>query len=232
MREASKTLALLTADEQRALSGRGLDIGCGDDPVRPDVQRFDREHGDASRVTDVISERESFDYVFSSHCLEHLPDPAAALADWWTLVRPGGALFVVVPDEDLYEQGYWPSLFNDDHKCTFTISKQRSWSPVSRNLLDLARTLPGAERVSVRLQDHGYRRALLASAIWPRGVALQASRVRRRVVRHMPFARPPLDALLAALRLPIDQTAGDAVAQLLLIAFKACGEPRPSPSPA
>jgi hypothetical protein len=40
MRETSKTLRLLTEREQRALCGKGLDIGAGDDPVRPDVQRF------------------------------------------------------------------------------------------------------------------------------------------------------------------------------------------------
>jgi hypothetical protein len=42
-----------------------------------------------------------------------------------------------VPDEDLYEQGIWPSEFNVDHKHTFTICKARSWSPVSINLTDL-----------------------------------------------------------------------------------------------
>jgi hypothetical protein len=43
-------------------------------------------------------------------------DPEAALRQWWALVRPGGYLVVVVPHEDLYEQGMWPSAFNSDHK--------------------------------------------------------------------------------------------------------------------
>ena len=116
MRETSKTRGLLTELELRTLSGKGLDIGCGDDPVRPDVQPFDVAQGDANCVTQFITDLESYDYVFSSHCLEHMYDPGSTIADWWKLVKPEGTMFVVVPDEDLYEQGYWPSLFNSDHK--------------------------------------------------------------------------------------------------------------------
>ncbi len=65
--------------------------------------------------------KRQYDFVFASHVLEHM-DPRAALEDWLSLVRPGG-LIVLVPDEDLYEQGHVPSLFNDDHKHTFTISE-------------------------------------------------------------------------------------------------------------
>jgi len=37
----------------------------------------------------------------------------------------------------MYERGIWPSKGNADHKHTFTICKDRSWSPVSINLIDL-----------------------------------------------------------------------------------------------
>jgi hypothetical protein len=69
-------------------------------------------------------------------------------------------LFVIVPDEDLYEQGFWPSRFNRDHKWTFTIAKRASWSPVSVNLLELARSLPGGEVLDIRLFDTDYDRGL------------------------------------------------------------------------
>src|SRR5262249_33847874 len=113
------------------------------------------------------------------------------------------------------------SIFNSDHKATFTISKQTSWSPVSRNLLDLMNNLPGVERVNVRLQDHGYRRKYLTAAVWPRGAAAYAGKVRSRLQRR---CQPPLGFLRTiyrALRLPIDQTQGMAVAQTLAVAFKA-----------
>ena len=156
--EASKTKKIWTAAERAWLRGSGIDIGCGLDPIFPDVRRFDREHGDANVISRHVHEQ--FDFVFSSHCLEHMHDPRAALREWWQLVRPGGVLFFLVPDEDLYEQGVFPSRFNDDHKATFTISKRLSWSPVSHNVLDLVAALPGSELISVQLHDMNYDRAL------------------------------------------------------------------------
>ena len=220
MNETSKTLQLLTEQELRYLSGRGLDIGCGSDPVRVEVERFDVEHGDANRISSFVTDLESFDYVFSSHCLEHMHDPKAALREWWKLVKPGGVMIVIVPDEDLYEQGYWPSLFNSDHKASFTISKQASWSPVSRNLADLARCLSDADLMSLRLQDHDYKWTYLAPAVWPWHVARFAVRVRNGLVHRVPFLRLPLRALYFALRLPIDQTEGGATAQNIIVVAK------------
>ena len=112
--EASKTAALWGEEVRSLLKGRGLDIGAGADPVVPGVQTFDQANGDANRIDDFI--KDEFDFVFSSHCLEHMHNPWLALGKWWKLVKPGGHLIVFVPDEDLYEQGYWPSLFNEDHK--------------------------------------------------------------------------------------------------------------------
>jgi len=40
----------------------------------------------------------SLDYVASSHVLEHAPDPVAALAEWYRVLRPGGIVYLVVPD--------------------------------------------------------------------------------------------------------------------------------------
>ncbi|MEP6620173.1 MAG: class I SAM-dependent methyltransferase [bacterium] len=220
MNETSKTLQLLSERELGFLRGRGLDIGCGSDPVRSDVQRFDIDDGDANKITQYVTDLESFDYVFSSHCLEHMHDASVALAEWWKLVKPGGVMMVVVPDEDLYEQGYWPSLFNSDHKVSFTLSKEQSWSPVSRNLADLVRELPSADPVSLRLQDHRYRRTYLAPAVWPWSVARFATRGRNAVVRRLPALRLPLRLLYLSLRLPVDQTEGQATAQNIVIVAK------------
>jgi SAM-dependent methyltransferase len=157
--EASKTKAIWGDLERSIIRGQGIDIGCGPDPIAPDVRRFDMEDGDANRITEFVDKQ--FDYVFSSHCLEHMHDPRLALREWWKLVRPGGHLVFLVPDEDLYEQGVFPSRFNPDHKATFTLSKARSWSPVSHNVLDLTRMLPDAELVSLALHDHGYDRSAI-----------------------------------------------------------------------
>jgi hypothetical protein len=53
-------------------------------------------------------------------------NPQEAIQSWFSLVKPGGHLITIVPDEDLYEQGHFPSIFNSDHKSTFTISKSNS----------------------------------------------------------------------------------------------------------
>ena len=158
MDETSKARKYWGEIEKTALKGKGIDIGCGPDPVTPDARRFDQEHGDANVASQYI--KDQFDFVYSSHCLEHMHDPRAAILDWWKLVRPGGYLFIMVPDEDLYEQGVFPSRFNPDHKATFTISKAKSWSPKSVNVLDLAQSLPGGQIISLQQQDRGYNYSL------------------------------------------------------------------------
>ncbi len=148
--------------------------------------------------------KRQYDFVFASHVLEHM-DPRAALEDWLSLVRPGG-LIVLVPDEDLYEQGHVPSLFNDDHKHTFTISKARSWYPVSVSVLDLVRGL-GAELLSVQLQDHGYDRRLLRHSPTSHQIRLLAAwRLVNRRLRGAMLARL-VDSIFVALGAPVDQTA-------------------------
>src|SRR5664279_2686764 len=158
MNESTKAKQYWGAIEKAATAGRGIDIGCGPDPVKPDARRFDLEDGDANVASQYV--KAQFDFVYSSHCLEHMHDPRMTILDWWKLVKPGGYLFVVVPDEDLYEQGVFPSRFNDDHKATFTITKSKSWSPKSINVLELANSLPGGQLVSLQLQDAGYDRSL------------------------------------------------------------------------
>lgn len=145
--------------EIRVLRGKGIDIGAGSDPVSLEAKSFDKNDGDANYITKYVNE--TFDFVYSSHCLEHMIDPRKAILEWWKLVKVGGHLFVIVPDEDLYEQGVFPSRFNPDHKATFTISKTKSWSPVSLNLYDLAKSLEGGEILSLTLQDEGYDRKLM-----------------------------------------------------------------------
>ncbi len=144
---------------ERYFVGHGIDIGCGPDlldvrlwPFAQAVDPWDLEHGDAQLMTTVADE--TYDFVYSSHTLEHVRDPAEALANWWRILKPGGTLVVVVPDEDMYEQGVWPPQWNQDHKHTFTIAKRASWSPVSRNLADLLAALEGEIVKIERLTEH------------------------------------------------------------------------------
>jgi len=149
----------------RYFVGNGLDVGGGHDslalyvelfPLIRNVVIYDAPQGDAQKLDNV--EDSSFDFLFSSHCLEHVRDPVEALTNWIRVIKPGGHLVISVPDEDLYEQGVWPSTFNSDHKLTFTLSKKTSWSPVSVNLFSLLSQFSDRVKpLSVITTDHAYR---------------------------------------------------------------------------
>lgn len=52
------------------------------------------------------------DYIFSSHCLEHVNDWVGALDHWYTRLRLGGVLFLYLPH---WEQEYWRPWNNRKH---------------------------------------------------------------------------------------------------------------------
>lgn len=131
-------------DFHKFFSGNGIDIGGAPDPLSQYTNAFrglksvvtwDLVDGDAQYMEGVKDD--TYDFVHSSHCLEHMVCPETALDHWLRIVKPGGYLIITVPEEDMYERGDWPSKRNDDHKHTFTIHKCHSWSPVSINLMDL-----------------------------------------------------------------------------------------------
>ena len=128
----------------RFFTGEGIDIGGKPDPLAryiglfagmKSVKTWDIKDGDAQFLTGIKDE--SYDFLMASHSLEHMVDVTESLRNWLRIVKPGGYLIITVPDEDLYEMGYWPSKWNGDHKHTFTIYKEKSWSPVSINIFDL-----------------------------------------------------------------------------------------------
>jgi len=179
MKESSKLRNILTPDELKYFKGEGMDIGCGNDPIFPDCFTFEQCDGDANNILKYV--RRQYDWVYSSHYLEHMQDPAAALKDWGTLVKVGGYLIITVPDEDLYEQGHFPSIYNTEHKHTFTISKRKSWSLVSVNLLDLANNLDDFELVKIELQDMDYNRSLIGVDQTKMGAMAQIMCILRKV---------------------------------------------------
>jgi len=159
MKETLKLKSFLTEEEKKWFEGNGIDIGCGDDPYSDTCKTFDINDGDANKIDEYV--HETFDWVYSSHCLEHMFDPFDAIKRWWKLVKPGGYMITVVPDEDLYEQGNFGRC-NRDHKHSFTISKRHSWSKVSVNVLDLIKAIPDVEVIKVELQDMGIDRKFLS----------------------------------------------------------------------
>jgi SAM-dependent methyltransferase len=95
--------------------GEGVDVGCnriewkfsGAHPVDPQINQY--------HATDFPYR--NLDYVFSSHCLEHIPDWVGALEYWTDSLKSGGILFLYLPD---YSQEYWRPWNNRKHFHSFT----------------------------------------------------------------------------------------------------------------
>ena len=133
MKETSKALIRRLQDTRYAstyFKGEGIDIGAGDDPIAKYAQQFplmtgvkiwDQPDGDAQMMAGVADN--TYDFVHSSHCLEHMRDPYETFDNWLRICKPGGHIITTIPDEDLYEQGVWPSTHNPDHKMSWTIKR-------------------------------------------------------------------------------------------------------------
>ena len=82
--------------------GVGVDVGCnrlewafpGAYPVDPAINEYNA----------LNFPYEDLDYIFSSHCLEHIPDYMAALRHWTKHLKQGGILFLYLPHADC---AYW-----------------------------------------------------------------------------------------------------------------------------
>lgn len=97
MREASKSIFRRIHDNRfstRYFVGEGIDIGCGPDPISlyseffPKMGRvrgWDLPDGDAQYLEGL--QDESFDFIHSSHCLEHMNDPFVALKNWFRVLK-------------------------------------------------------------------------------------------------------------------------------------------------
>jgi len=110
------------------LKGTGIDIGCGNDPLEipnGEVIPWDEKDGDA-QVINTIADRQ-LDFVYSSHCLEHVDNPYKALQNWIRICKPDGFIYVIVPDFELYEKKRIPSIHNKHHRHFFSMDKYCGW---------------------------------------------------------------------------------------------------------
>jgi SAM-dependent methyltransferase len=198
MKELSKSIPRRQRDPRfltKYFVGEGIDIGGAPDPLSlyaeffplmKSVKIWDLDDGDAQFMEGVPDD--SFDFINSSHCLEHLRDPGEGLKNWLRIVKPGGYIVILVPDEDLYEQGQFPSTYNRDHKVTFTINKKTSWSDCSINLIDLLKPLsPQAAVEKIELLDASFRYELprYDQTSTPVGECAIEIIIRKRSVREM-----------------------------------------------
>ena len=102
-------------------------------PLRPPGEIIIAEGSDLSSVAD-----HTYDFVLSSHNLEHFANPVKALKEWKRITRPKGALILILPD---YRRSF-------DHR--------RAPTPVEHMLDDFARNVgeDDATHISEVLQLH------------------------------------------------------------------------------
>lgn len=98
--------------------GKGIDVGCGNRKTHPDAIGVDLlpggttgQHGcmngkisqaDIVASGDDLSmfKNDELDYVVQRHNLEHYEDPVRAIQEWKRVIKPGGIIGMVVPDDE------------------------------------------------------------------------------------------------------------------------------------
>lgn len=76
-------------------SGKGIDVGADKWPFPGAIPIQNEVHQNANKLDRF--ENESLDYVFSSHCLEHVDDWKDALQLWISKLKIGGIMFLYLP---------------------------------------------------------------------------------------------------------------------------------------
>lgn len=93
---------------------KGIDIGYGGEKILPHAIAFDMfipgtnvgidsqdGFGDARRLP---YPSQSFDWVYSSHMLEHIEETTDTLKEWFRVLKPGGIMFLYLPIESKYRE--------------------------------------------------------------------------------------------------------------------------------
>lgn len=103
------------------LKGKALDIGCGPDLLKiPGCEGWDLRDGDCNDMRPYFPS-DTFDLLHASHVLEHMRDAKASVESWLSILKPGGYLVGEVPSWELYEGKRDTSIWNMDHKSTWSM---------------------------------------------------------------------------------------------------------------
>ena len=100
---------------EQVCKGIGVDVGCN---------KKEWAFPNSYMVDPILNEWDALnfpynnlDYIFSSHCLEHLTNWVDVLDYWKMKLKIGGVLFLYLPD---YSQLYWRPWNNRKHLNIFT----------------------------------------------------------------------------------------------------------------
>jgi len=92
--------------------GAGYDIGCKNKEWSlPGSVCIDLKFDDDYSAENLP--HMNVDYIYSSHCLEHVDNWIDVMDYWYECLKPSGILFLYLPD---YSQEYWRPWHNKKHK--------------------------------------------------------------------------------------------------------------------
>ena len=101
---------------KQVCSGVGYDIGCmKEEWSLPGSIPIDLLFENGFHATNLPNNE--VDYIFSSHCLEHINDWVSVMDYWYDNLKKGGVLFLYLPD---YSQEYWKPWNNRKHVNIFS----------------------------------------------------------------------------------------------------------------
>jgi SAM-dependent methyltransferase len=104
--------------------GVGYDVGCmKKEWAFPNAIPIDLAFHDGYHALNLPLEYK-VDYIFSSHCLEHIHEWVDVLEYWYDNIKIGGVLFLYLPH---YNQEYWRPWNNRKHFNIFTPEIISDW---------------------------------------------------------------------------------------------------------
>lgn len=110
------------------MQGNGLDIGYRGsiqdaEPVAPNAIGIEMDYPGYDGRT-LPFDDQSQDFVYNSHCLEHIVDYKQPIREWFRVLKVGGYLIITVPHQFLYEKkADKPSRYNGGHHRFYTPAK-------------------------------------------------------------------------------------------------------------
>ena len=111
-------------DVRKYTEGNGLDLGAGQGKIRLEALGIDFGSNGIAWVGDVTDlhwfKDNVLDYVFSSHCLEHVIDDSAVLREWMRAIKPGGYIILYLPDDEEFDNT--EMVANGEHKHVYTLT--------------------------------------------------------------------------------------------------------------
>lgn len=154
----------------QVFKGEGLHVHPGDDPLKaknfPLVKSIKTVNlKNFNLKDDGLEELGEFDFILFTGLVGYENEPKEVIDHLLKNVKSKGHLILTVPDEDLYEQGTFPSIFNKGHKRTFSIHKQESWSGKHVNLIDVIDSIENASCRKIELIDTNYNYSLIGTGV-------------------------------------------------------------------